>query len=55
MPKTIFLPFVVVVVVDVVVVLLFMLMYLVLFAALAVKTRSSTFQRTSFKIRVEAI
>lgn len=31
-----------------------MLMHLVLFAALAVKMRSSTFQRTSFKIRVEA-
>lgn len=35
-------------------VLLFMLTYLVLFAALAVKMRSSTFLEMSFKIRVEA-
>lgn len=36
-----------------VVVLLFMLMYLVLFAAVALKMRSSTFRGTSFTIRVE--
>lgn len=34
-------------------VLLFMLMYLVLFAALAPKMRSSTFQWTNCKVRLE--